>query len=40
MQALAMDADLRRLAAIWGRLSADDRKMIVRHAEALAATPL
>jgi hypothetical protein len=37
---LSTDADLRQLAAVWGRLSADDRKVIVRHAEALAATPL
>lgn len=37
MQALAMDGDLRRLAAIWGRLSPDDRQALASHAEAMAA---
>lgn len=36
-QALATDADLRRLAAIWGRLSPADRQALARHAETLAA---
>ncbi|WP_148226981.1 hypothetical protein [Planctopirus limnophila] len=37
VQALATDADLRRLAACWGRLSPDDRQALASHAEAMAA---
>lgn len=37
VQALVTDADLRRLAAVWGRLSPDDRRALASHAEALAA---
>lgn len=36
-QALAMDADLRRLAAVWERFSPDDRQALASHAEAMAA---
>ncbi|WP_148227139.1 hypothetical protein [Planctopirus limnophila] len=37
MHSVATDADLRRLAAVWGRLSPDDRRALASHAETLAA---